>query len=73
VPGLEPTENADPDWKAKARNNLPNLPSTYSQKCWTAGGVKYMYGTSIERPKKGTIVREKLVDGLGWERDIWQA
>jgi hypothetical protein len=73
VPGLELTENADPDWKAKARDNLPELPSTYSQKHWTAGEVQYLYGTSIERPRKGKIVREKLFDGLGWERDIWQA
>ncbi|KAL1795850.1 hypothetical protein ACET3X_006074 [Alternaria dauci] len=73
VAGLEPVGNVDPDWEAKASTSLPELSSTYSQKHWTAGEAQYLHGTSIERPRKGIMVYAKWIDGMGWEREIWQA
>ncbi|KAI5380834.1 hypothetical protein J4E82_000031 [Alternaria postmessia] len=73
VPGLEPAGDVDPDWEAKAKNNLPKLSSTHSQKHWMAGEAQYLHGTSTERPRKGNMVCERWIDGMGWEREIWQA
>jgi len=73
VSELEPTENNNPDWESRAKQNLPELPNKYSQKHWTAGEVQYFHGTSMERPRKGLLVCEKWIDGMGREREIWQA
>jgi hypothetical protein len=73
VPGLEPLENIDPNWEARAKIDLPKLLSTYSQKPWNAGEVQYLHGTSIERPRKGKMVGKIQDDGMQWEWNIWRA
>ncbi|CAI9631505.1 unnamed protein product [Alternaria burnsii] len=73
VPGLEPAGDVDPDWEAKAKNNLPELSSSHSQRHWMAGEAQYLHGASTERPRKGNMVCERWIDGMGWEREIWQA